>query len=103
MACLKHGARFTSTNRLKVKESDRTMAMKEELSKLGAKVIINDDEVLIEKNELHAPTETIDSHNDHRIVMAMAIMLTQFGGTIDGIEAVNKSYPDFFEDLESIL
>lgn len=103
MACLKHGARFTSTNRLKMKESDRAMAMKEELSKLGSTVIINDDEVLIEKTELHTPKVPIDSHNDHRIVMAMAIMLTQFGGTIDGIEAVNKSYPDFFEDLESIL
>lgn len=103
MACLKYGARFTSTNRLKVKESDRAMAMKEELSKLGADIVINDDEVLVNKAELHSPTVDIEGHNDHRIVMAMSVMLTQFGGTINGVEAVSKSYPHFFEDVKGIL
>ena len=103
LAVLKHGAKFVNTNRLKVKESDRATAMKDELSKLGADIVINDNEVLVNKDNLHKPTVNIEAHNDHRIVMAMAIMLTQFGGTIDGIEAVNKSYPNFFEDLQSVL
>ena len=103
MAVLKHGAKFTSTSRLKIKESDRAMAMKDELSKFGADIVVNDDEVLVNKVELHSPTVDIEGHNDHRIVMAMAILLTQYGGTINGVEAVSKSYPNFFEDLESVL
>ena len=103
MAVLKHGAKFTSTSRLKIKESDRAMAMKDELSKLGADIVVNDDEVLVNKVELYSPTTDIDGHNDHRIVMAMAILLMQYGGKINGVEAVSKSYPDFFEDLKSIV
>ena len=103
IASLKYGAKFTSTNRLKVKESDRAMAMKEELSKFGVDVNIDDDYVIINNSNLHQPLVDIESHNDHRIVMAMAIMLTQFGGNINDIETVSKSYPNFFIDLNKLI
>ena len=51
---------------------------------------------------LHAPNATISGHNDHRIVMANAVILIKVGGTIDGIEAVKKSYPNFFEEIAKL-
>ncbi len=102
LAALTNGAKFTGTGRLKIKESDRAAAMKEELSKLGAVLDIGDDFVIVKKAPLHAPCEPISSHNDHRIAMAMAVVLTKFGGEILGAESVGKSYPDFWRDLERI-
>lgn len=99
MAAAKGGARFTGTKRLKVKESDRAAAMAEELSKLGISLLVEENSVTVESTKLCSPTEPIHSHNDHRIVMATAILLTQVGGEIIGAEAINKSYPDFFKDL----
>lgn len=98
MAGYLNGATFLGTRRLKIKESDRAEAMKRELSKLGCCVTVNENSVTV-KGGVHAPNEIISSHNDHRIAMAMAVLLTALGGTIDGCEAVSKSYPDFFEVL----
>ena len=57
------------------------------------------NEVVIKKSTIHAPSEVLSGHNDHRIVMSLAVLCTLFGGTISGCEAVNKSYPEFFDDL----
>ena len=96
------GGEFTGTARLKIKESDRAAAMKEELFKFGINAEISENRVIIPNRTLLPPKEPISSHNDHRIVMANAILLTLTGGVIDGIEAVNKSFPDFFEALASL-
>jgi 3-phosphoshikimate 1-carboxyvinyltransferase len=58
--------------------------------------------VKIKKSELHAPKEILSGHNDHRIVMSLAVLASIFGGEIDGSEAVKKSYPDFFRDIEQL-
>jgi 3-phosphoshikimate 1-carboxyvinyltransferase len=99
VAAAKDGARFIGTRRLKIKESDRAEAMKEELQKFGGELIIEENSVIVKKCELHSPTTTLNGHNDHRIVMALAILCTVYGGEIDGCEAVAKSYPDFWNDL----
>lgn len=96
------GAVFTGTKRLKIKESDRVLAMKEELGKFGGRIIAGDNEVIVENTKLHASAEPIDSHNDHRIVMAMSVIASRYGGIITGAEAVNKSYPEFFSDIKKI-
>lgn len=96
------GAEFTGTARLKIKESDRAEAMKEELSKLGVEVEVFENSVTVKKCELKAPKEPICSHNDHRIVMAMALLLTKTGGIIENAQAVEKSFPDFFETIEKL-
>ena len=44
----------------------------------------------------------VDSFNDHRIVMALAILATETGGEIEGADAVNKSFPDFFACIASV-
>lgn len=102
LAAAKSGATFTGTRRLRIKESDRAAAMAEELSKLGIKVSVSDNTVTVVGGTLTAPKEEICAHNDHRIVMSLAVLLTLTGGTISGIEAINKSYPDFFTHLTSL-
>ncbi|MBR6525806.1 MAG: 3-phosphoshikimate 1-carboxyvinyltransferase [Clostridia bacterium] len=97
-----HGAVFTGTHRLRIKESDRANAMKQELEKCGGRVTVEEGRVAVEKAPLHAPDMPIDSHHDHRIVMAMSVLLTVLGGSIRDAECVEKSYPRFFEDLEKL-
>ncbi len=101
MAAAKHGGIFTETARLRIKESDRVAAMQAELAKLGVTMRAYADRVEIDGG-LHTPTEEINGHNDHRIVMSMAVLLVGIGGVIEGAEAVKKSYPAFFEDLRSL-
>ena len=102
VAAIYDGAKFTGTRRLKIKESDRADAMAMELSKLGALVEVNENSVIVKKSKLVAPKEPISSHNDHRIVMSMAVLLSHFGGEIQDYEAVSKSYPDFFSEISKI-
>ncbi len=99
IAAALNGATFTGTKRLKIKESDRASAMASELSKLGVKVEISENSAVIHKTQIKTPGEVLSSHNDHRIAMALSVLLTLVGGEIEGAEAINKSYPDFFGDL----
>ena len=102
MASTGGGARFTGTRRLAIKESNRAQVMAEELAKFGAKITVFENEVVIEPSALHAPTEALCGHNDHRIVMALSVLATRFGAEIEGAEAIAKSYPSFFADLRGL-
>ena len=102
LSACKNGGVFTGTARLKIKESDRAAAMAQELEKFGVSVRVDDDSVVVYPADFHAPTEPLLGHNDHRIVMALSVMLTLTGGEICGSEAVAKSMPDFFEALQSL-
>lgn len=103
-AAAKHGGCFVGTKRLKIKESDRGQAMAQELRKFGVNVTVEDDRITIAPpaNGISAPTESLSGHNDHRIVMSEAVLLTLTGGAIDGAEAVTKSFPDFFDKLKAL-
>ena len=101
-AVLKNGARLIGTNRLKIKESDRGQAMAQELRKLGVNIEIGDDYIIIPKCEIKAPAENIYCHNDHRIAMSLAILCSVTGGILEGAKCINKSYPDFFEDIKKL-
>ena len=100
-AALQHGAKFIGTRRLKIKESDRGLAMRQELDKMGVTVETGENEILVCTGAMR-PEQPLDGHNDHRIVMALAAMLTKTGGTIRGAEAVRKSLPDFWERLAGL-
>lgn len=102
-AAIKNGGVFVGTERLKNKESDRASVMREELLKFGIKVRVEQNRVVVEKGELKMPVVPVDSHNDHRIVMALVLLLLYTGGDVEGSEAVNKSYPGFFDDLARIM
>jgi len=98
VAAANYGAKLIGTRRLKIKESDRAKAIFDELNKFSVKVSISENEMVIDSG-IKVPILDIESHNDHRIVMAFACLLTLTGGRIVNCEAVNKSFPDFFEKL----
>ena len=101
-ASLKHGGCFIGVNRLRIKESDRIKDIKEELEKFNIEVIEEENKVIINNKNISKPKDILYGKNDHRIVMSLSIMLSVFGGEIEGIEAVNKSYPNFFNDLKNL-
>ena len=94
---------ISGVKRLKNKESDRGVALKTEFEKLGVQIDLIDDEM-----HIHGTTsiegEMVNSHNDHRIAMCLAIvgLFSKNGVTIENAEAVAKSYPDFWKDLDKL-
>ncbi len=95
------GGALSGTRRLRIKESDRGAAMAAELAKFGAAVDVKENSITVGKMA-HPPKETLCGHNDHRIVMALAVLCTKTGGEISGAQAVSKSMPDFFEKLSGL-
>jgi 3-phosphoshikimate 1-carboxyvinyltransferase len=88
--------------RLKHKESDRALVLVEEFSKLGIRIKVFEDRMEIDGGKTRGGT--VDSHNDHRIAMACAIAGIAGEGDviIERPACVSKSYPSFFEDLNSV-
>ena len=101
-AALCNGAVLRGTKRLKIKESDRGIAMQTELSKFGVDIIVDEDEIIIPKTEIKAPKEILNCHNDHRIAMSLAVICSKVGGTLENARCVNKSYPEFFDDIKTL-
>jgi 3-phosphoshikimate 1-carboxyvinyltransferase len=96
-----HGGRFTGTKRLKYKESDRGAVMKKELGRMKVRVDVSENEIVVYPG-LSRPQEILDGHHDHRIVMALAVLLSLTGGSLRGTEAAAKSFPDFFDRLKRL-
>ncbi len=90
--------------RLRLKESDRLVTIRDTLNALGGDVKIAGDSLVINGVE-KLTGGTVSSCNDHRIAMAAAIAATVSDGdvTIVQSEAVAKSYPMFFEDMNSLM
>ena len=102
VAALCHGAVFTGTRRLRFKESDRGAAMAQEMAKFGVNLILEENRITVPAAPLRAPAEPLDSHNDHRIAMALSLLCARTGGEIRGAEAVRKSFPDYWDRLRSL-
>ena len=102
VAAAKNGAVFTGTRRLRLKESDRAAAMAQELHAFGTQVTVEENTVTVIPSRFHPPERVLWGHNDHRIVMSLAVLLMLTGGQIDGAQAVRKSFPDFFEKLQTL-
>ena len=94
---------FFNAGRLRIKECDRLAAMRENLNRLGACVEETADGLIVHGGRKLRGGEA-DGHNDHRIVMSMAVAATvaEEPVTIRGAEAVAKSYPAFWEDYKSL-
>lgn len=101
-AAMKNGAYITGSKRLKLKESDRGAVMAQELKKFGVNIELGDDYIRIPSSELKAPVDKIQCHNDHRIAMSFALLCSVTGGELDGAQCVNKSYPEFFNDIKKL-
>ena len=93
-----------NAGRLRIKESDRILAMETELKKAGVDISSTFDTVTINGGVDKDQKYVFDSHNDHRIVMSMSVLATILNQpvTIHGANAINKSYPNFFEDLQKL-
>ena len=92
---------LTGLHTLKIKETDRLVALKNELEKLGAKVSITDDSLNLEPSVI-ARNVAISTYQDHRMAMAFAPLALKTDIIIEDAEVVSKSYPTFWEDLKSI-
>lgn len=87
---------------LRVKETDRVVALSNELKKLGATVEIDGDDLTIHPPASITPA-AIDTYDDHRMAMSFAIAGTRASGvTIRDVECTHKTYPNFFQDLERL-
>jgi 3-phosphoshikimate 1-carboxyvinyltransferase len=94
---------ITGVHRLTHKESNRALTLQEEFGKLGIEITLQDDLMLI-KGGSGVRSANTHSHHDHRIAMACAVAALGAEGevTIDVAEAVNKSYPQFYNHLSSL-
>ncbi len=104
MAAVRRGTtRFTGAARLRLKESDRLSTVHQMLSAMGGAASEGPDSLTV-YGVSTLPGGTVDGANDHRIVMAAAIAATRCQGpvTIQGAEAVKKSYPGFWRDYEEL-
>ena len=87
---------------LRVKETDRIAALATELRKLGAEVDVEGDDLIIRPPQQIRPA-SIDTYDDHRMAMSFALAATREPGiTIKDAQCVNKTYPNYFEDLEKL-
>ncbi len=88
-------------NRLKHKESDRGITLKEEFAKLGVDINLQDDLMII-NGDGNLKGGVVHSRHDHRIAMACAVagLRAASATTIEQSDAINKSYPAFFEHMK---
>ncbi len=96
------GGTFSGTRRLALKESNRAYAMITELAKFGIHGTVDENSVTILSGTIRKPETLLDGHGDHRIVMALTALCSLTGGTITGVEAVNKSFPMFFHIMQRL-
>ena len=95
-----------NAERLRIKESDRIEAMETELRACGGQLESEGGTITIHggAGALHAPEQPLSGHNDHRVVMSLAVLALTAGLvlSIDDAEAVQKSWPHFFEAIKPL-
>lgn len=87
---------------LKIKETDRLVALHDELTKLGAKINITDETLEVATASSINENIAIDTYNDHRMAMAFAPLALRVSIKINDAEVVTKSYQKFWNDMEQI-
>lgn len=96
------GCHLTGLHTLKIKETDRLEALKMELSKLGALISVTDDSLILEISSEIIENVAVKTYQDHRMAMAFAPLALKTNLIVEEAEVVSKSYPTFWEDLNSI-
>ncbi|MGB5608123.1 MAG: 3-phosphoshikimate 1-carboxyvinyltransferase [Eudoraea sp.] len=96
------GCHLTGLHTLKIKETDRLVALKNELKKLGAKVLVSNNSLTLESSNKINSGVAIDTYNDHRMAMAFAPLALKTAIVINDAKVISKSYPDFWKDLEQL-
>ena len=93
---------LTGLHTLKIKETDRLIALQCELQKLGAVVIVDMDSLKLHQSKTINPEITIATYQDHRMAMAFAPLALRVPIVIDQPLVVSKSYPTFWDDLKKV-
>jgi 3-phosphoshikimate 1-carboxyvinyltransferase len=96
------GCHLTGLHTLKIKETDRLEALKNELIKLGATVSVTNDSLTLQSSEKINENISIKTYQDHRMAMAFAPLALKVPIIIEDAEVVSKSYPTFWDDLKSV-
>ena len=96
------GCELKGLHTLKIKETDRLVALENELSKLGASVRVTDRSLYLEPGDSMIPMQRIATYNDHRMAMAFAPLALRQPLIIEDAGVVSKSYPSFWEDLGAL-
>lgn len=94
------GCHLTGLHTLKIKETDRLVALDTELSKLGADITVSDKDLILRPSNQMNKDVAIDTYNDHRMAMAFAPLAMKTSIYVNDAQVVSKSYPDFWKDLE---
>ena len=94
---------LTGLHTLKIKETDRLIALQNELQKLGAEIGITDKSLHLKSSLNIYKNCTIKTYNDHRMAMAFAPLALKVPINIEDAEVVTKSYTSFWENLESVF
>ncbi len=93
---------LTGLHTLKIKETDRLVALKTELEKLGATVILTDKTLHLKASNQINQDIAINTYHDHRMAMAFAPLALKKALIINNAEVVSKSFPTFWQDLKNI-
>ena len=103
-ACAEGESELYNAGRLRIKESDRIADVEQELVRCGVRMHSTEDTMYISGGGDYPGGVECLGHNDHRIVMALAVLATVCRRplTICGAQAINKSYPRFFDDLQQL-
>lgn len=96
------GCYLTGLHTLKIKETDRLEALKNEIEKLGGQVYITENSLRLEPSASINKDVTVATYNDHRMAMAFAPLALKTSLHIEDANVVSKSYPDFWLDLEKL-
>ncbi|WP_442787386.1 3-phosphoshikimate 1-carboxyvinyltransferase [Flavobacterium suncheonense] len=95
------GCDLSGLHTLKIKETDRLEALKNELTKLGAEVAVTDESLHLKPSRSIRENKTVKTYQDHRMAMAFAPLALKVPVAIEDAEVVSKSYPDFWNDLKN--
>ncbi len=104
VTCFSEGVscNLTGLHTLKIKETDRLEALKEELTKLGASILVTNESLHLEKSSEINQNISIKTYNDHRMAMAFAPLALKVPIKILNAEVVTKSYQNFWDDMQQI-
>lgn len=99
---LKIDCDLTGLHTLKIKETDRLVALQNEIQKLGTTINITNNSLQLKSPLDLNPGVVISTYNDHRMAMAFSPLALKTQLFVDDAEVVSKSYPDFWNDLKTI-
>lgn len=100
MANAEGESKLVGVDRLRIKECDRLQAIIEFLDKCNVENYYENDVLTIRGGKI-SPCN-LDGKNDHRIAISSIVLLSEVGGTVEGVECMDKSYPNFLKDFEKL-